>query len=200
MAEKKKGTGSPFENMWSELSRLSKSWFEGDREQDLEYRSYIKSVELESSTIYDKFRLHFYTQIFSRFENREATLTTVESFSMDCIMAMDHPTVAEFAAMMNISAPNAAYRVNSLVQKGYLRKVQSKEDARIFYLEPSEKYMNYYRINLGYLDTVVARCRERFSDEDYVKLTSMLHIINSELMPELDMKRFRAPRDIDSKE
>ena len=124
------------ENMWSELSRLSKSWFEGDREQDPEYRSYIKSLEQEFSTIYDKFRLHFYTQIFSRFENREATLTTVESFSMDCIMAMDHPTVAEFAAMMNISAPNAAYRVNSLCRRAIFGKSSRKRMPGFFTSSP----------------------------------------------------------------
>ena len=28
--------------------------------------------------VYTKFKLHFYKQIFSRFEDREATLTTVE--------------------------------------------------------------------------------------------------------------------------
>ena len=32
--------------------------------------------------VYTKFKLHFYKQIFSRFEDREATLTTVESFCM----------------------------------------------------------------------------------------------------------------------
>lgn len=186
---KKKSAGNPFEALWNELSRLSKSWNEEERSP--EDRSAIKSLEQEFSSIYDKFRLHFYSQIFSRFETREATLTTVESFSMDCIMAMDHPTVAEFAGMMNISAPNAAYRVNSLVQKGYLKKVQSKEDARIYYLEPSEKYMRYYQISRDYLDTVAARCRDRFPEEDYLKLTSMLHIVNRDLMEELDMKHFR---------
>lgn len=198
MAEKNKGAVNPFETLWNELSRLSKSWRAEERSP--EDKSAIRSLEQEFSAIYDKFRLHFYSQIFSRFENREATLTTVESFSMDCIMAMDHPTVAEFAAMMNISAPNAAYRVNSLVQKGYLKKVQSKEDARIFYLEPSEKYMSYYGISLDYLDTVAARCRERFSEEDYIKLVSMLHIVNRDLMSELDMRRFRSSRAVESKE
>ena len=36
--------------------------------------------------VYTKFKLHFYKQIFSRFEDREATLTTVESFCMEVIM------------------------------------------------------------------------------------------------------------------
>ncbi len=38
--------------------------------------------------VYTKFKLHFYKQIFNRFEDREATLTTVESFCMEVIMAL----------------------------------------------------------------------------------------------------------------
>ena len=38
--------------------------------------------------VYTKFKLHFYQQVFSKFENREATLTTVESFCMEVIVAL----------------------------------------------------------------------------------------------------------------
>lgn len=182
---KKAGDVNPLESLWKELSRISGLWADGFKKKSPEYKASISSLEKEFSSIYDKFRLHFYMQVFSRFEKREATLTTVEAFSMDCINAMDHPTVAEFARMMNISAPNAAYRVNSLVQKGYLKKTRSTEDQRSFYLEPSEKYMKYYAINIAYLDMVCDRCRDRFSPEDFDKLQELLHIINEELMPEL---------------
>ena len=33
--------------------------------------------------VYTKFKLHFYQEVFSRFQNREASLTTVESFCME---------------------------------------------------------------------------------------------------------------------
>lgn len=145
----------------------------------------------ELRTMYNKFRLHFYTQILSNFENREATLTTVESFSIEAIMILGRPTVAEFAKMMNISSPNAAYRVNALQKKGYLTKVRSDEDARIYYLEPTERAKEYFRINTSYLDTVLDRAEERFSSEDYEKFAEYLHIINTELMPELSIDRFK---------
>ncbi len=38
--------------------------------------------------VYTKFKLHFYQSVFQRFATREATLTTVESFCMEGIMAM----------------------------------------------------------------------------------------------------------------
>lgn len=84
----------------------------------------------EINDFYNKFRLHFFMKVFSKFENREATLTTVESFSMEGIMALGEPTVSEFARMMGISAPNAAYKINSLIQKGYVEKIQSEKDRK----------------------------------------------------------------------
>ena len=80
--------------------------------------------------VYTKFKLHFYKQIFSRFEDREATLTTVESFCMEVIMALGEPTIAQFSHMMNLSTPNAAYKINSLVKKGYVEKQRCEEDSR----------------------------------------------------------------------
>lgn len=60
--------------------------------------------------VYTKFKLHFYKQIFSRFEDREATLTTVESFCMEVIMALGEPTIAQFSHMMNLSTPTPRIR------------------------------------------------------------------------------------------
>ena len=76
--------------------------------------------------VYTKFKLHFYQQIFSKFENREATLTTVESFCMEVILALGQPTIAEFSKLMNLSTPNASYKINNLVKKGYLKKVRTR--------------------------------------------------------------------------
>ena len=72
--------------------------------------------------VYTKFKLHFYQKVFSRFENREATLTTVESFCMEGIMALGSPTIAQFAQVMHISTPNASYKINSLIKKGYVER------------------------------------------------------------------------------
>ena len=80
--------------------------------------------------VYTKFKLHFYQSVFQRFATREATLTTVESFCMEGIMAMGEPTIAEFSRMMGISTPNAAYKIGSLVRKGYVEKIQSTVDRR----------------------------------------------------------------------
>lgn len=137
------------------------------------------------NNVYTKFKLHFYQKVFEKIQNREMSLTTVETFCMEIIYAMKNPTVNEFAKIANLSSPNAAYKVNSLVKKGYVRKIQSQEDKREYHLEVTEKYLNYYNISYNYLGTVMQRIEERFTPEEVTTLTRMLDIIDQELMPEV---------------
>ena len=138
-------------------------------------------------TVYTKFKLHFYKEIFQRFRSREASLTTVETFCMETIMALGHPTINEFAGFMCISSPNAAYKVGSLIRKGYIRKVQSETDRREYHLEVTQKYIDYYNISASYMVEVMDRIGRRFDAADCKKLEEMLEIISRELMPEIDI-------------
>ena len=135
--------------------------------------------------VYTKFKLHFYQKVFERWQDREASLTTVETFCMEIIHAMKNPTVNEFAQIANISSPNAAYKINNLVKKGYLKKIQSLTDKREYHLEVTDKYLGYYNISYQYMDTVMERIQERFTTEELVALNKILTIISEELMPEI---------------
>lgn len=135
--------------------------------------------------VYMKFKLHFYQKVFEKLQDREASLTTVETFCMEIIYALGNPTVAEFAKIANISSPNAAYKINNLVKKGYLKKIQSKDDKREYHLEVTEKYLNYYNISYNYMETVMKRIEERFTSEELDILTRVLDIMDKELMPEI---------------
>ncbi len=135
--------------------------------------------------VYTKFKLHFYQEIFQRFQNREASLTTVETFCMETIQALGTPTVNEFATFMRISPPNATYKVNNLIKKGYLKKVQSPEDRREYHLEITDKYIQYYNISNSYMSEVMDRIAQRFSPQDCAKLEEMLTIVSEDLMPEV---------------
>ena len=144
-------------------------------------------LEKDFNEVYTKFKLHFYRAVFGRFKRREATLTTVETFCMEIILALGEPTVNEFSNFVGISPPNAAYKINSLVQKGYVEKRQSQEDKREYHLVATQKYREYYNISYQSLNTVMSRIRARFSPEDVAKLEGMLEIISRELMPEIPL-------------
>ena len=138
--------------------------------------------------IYTKFKLHFYQAVFSRFQTREASLTAVETFCMEIIRALDEPTVNEFASFANISSPNAAYKVNSLIRKGYVEKVQSPSDRREYHLRPTQKFLDYYNLSSAYVQEVMNRVRERFTPEEVAQMDRVLRIVGQELMPEVDLR------------
>ena len=144
-------------------------------------------LEQKFEIVYTKFKLHFYQEIFERFQNREASLTTVETFAMETIQALGRPTINEFASFMRISPPNAAYKINSLIRKGYVQKIRSAHDKREYHLQVTQKYKDYYNISNDYVHAVTERIRQRFSPEECAKLEEMLTIINQELMPEVDL-------------
>ena len=141
----------------------------------------------EFERVYSKFKLHFYQKVFEKIQNKETSLTTVEAFCMEIIYAMKGPTVNEFAKMANLSSPNAAYKVNNLMKKGYLEKVQSTEDRREYHLYITQKYMDYYNISYQYLDTVLKRLEERFTKEELETVAKVLRVMDEELMPEIQI-------------
>ena len=146
-------------------------------------------LEQKFEIVYTKFKLHFYKEIFARFQNREASLTTVETFAMETIQALGSPTVNEFASFMKISPPNAAYKINSLIRKGYIQKIQSEHDKREYHLQVTQKYRDYYNISSDYVRTVAERIHQRFTPEECAKLEEMLTIVDRELMPEVNLGR-----------
>ena len=146
-------------------------------------------LEESFDRIYTKFKLHFYQAVFSRFQTREASLTAVETFCMEIIRALDEPTINEFASFANLSSPNAAYKVNSLIRKGYVEKVQSPNDRREYHLRPTQKFHDYYNLSSAYIREVMDRVRERFTPEEVAQMDRVLDIVGQELMPEVDLKQ-----------
>lgn len=126
---------------------------------------------------------------FEKIQNRETSLTTVETYCIEIIAAMGNPTVSEFASFIQISSPNAAYKINSLVKKGYLRKIQSESDRREYHLEVTKKYLDYYNLSSGYVSKVADRMKEEFSQEELMLLEKILKKTSDELMPEVNIDK-----------
>ncbi len=130
--------------------------------------------------VYTHFKMHFYREVFRNFNNREATLTTVETFCMEVIYAMDNPTINEFASFIQISSPNAAYKVNSLIKKGYLKKVQSESDRREYHLQVTQKYLDYYNVSANYVSDVLKKVKKSMSKAEWGDFRHTLEIILNE--------------------
>ncbi|MFI3250637.1 MAG: MarR family transcriptional regulator [Eubacteriales bacterium] len=134
--------------------------------------------------VYTRFKLEFYRKIFARLGAGEGGLSTVEAFCVETIYALNKPTVQQFSTFLQISSPNAAYKVNSLIKKGYLQKVQSLEDKREFHLEVTQKYIEEHGMSYDYMKVIIDRVTKQFPEEDIEVLERILTVMSSELMEE----------------
>ena len=93
---------------------------------------------------YDRLRLITYRSMFRLLRERDGSLSATEAFSVDVIYLLHGPTVKQFADCLGISQPNATYKLNQLIQKGYVEKVPSTADRRELHLHVTDKYMRYW--------------------------------------------------------
>jgi len=94
--------------------------------------------------LYRRLRLDGYRKLFGAVQERDGSLSAIEAFSADLINLLDRPTLSQFADYVGISQPNATYKVNSLVMKGYVEKVVSESDRREVRLKTVEKFARYF--------------------------------------------------------
>ena len=146
----------------------------------------IEAVEQNFLDIYNKMRLLFFHDIFGVIREREGSLSAMEAFSVEVIEILGEPTIGQFADFLNISQSNATYKINSLIKKGYIEKQNSTVDRREYHLILSKKYYNYRALMGAYIDKLIGRIGEGFSDEELEQFSAFLDTINNRRMPEYD--------------
>lgn len=85
-----------------------------------------------------------YRNMFKKVKDKDDALTSAEYFCLECIYLMDKPTISKFANFLEISSPNATYKVKTLIKKGFLQKEKSAEDGREYRLLPTQKFFDLY--------------------------------------------------------
>lgn len=135
--------------------------------------------------VYEKFKLNLYKNMFRDFGEKGVSLSATETFCLEVIKALNKPTINELVDFLGLSQPNVTYKINSLVRKGYVVKVQSEKDKREFFLELTEKFYDYYGLKNEYISTVMRRLSKRISPEKSKEFEALLRLMSEELMPEV---------------
>lgn len=130
-------------------------------------------LEKEFEKLYMKFRSIYCKNLFDNANSNKDNLSATEAYCAEVIYLLNRPTIHVFADYINISQPNATYKINCLIKKGYVRKILSEEDKREYYLEVTDKYMEFYGANNYFHEKLMKDIRETFT-EDEVKLIESL--------------------------
>ncbi len=136
-------------------------------------------LEKEFEKLYFKFRNNYCKNLFSGVNDDKDSLSPTESYCVEAIFLLNRPTVHQFANYVNISQPNATYRISNLISKGYVRKVLSEDDRREYFLEVTDKFSKNYGMNASFNAQLMSGIREKFTEEEIVLLEKMIKRLNS---------------------
>ncbi|MCY9512027.1 MarR family transcriptional regulator [Paenibacillus larvae] len=131
---------------------------------------------------YMKLTMSFYKNAS---QNQTVDIENISAVEMSClevIYFLKNPTYSELAEFLNISQPNATYRINKLIKKGYLEKFNDKKDKRVYYLQVTDKFMKYYCLNDNYINNVIANLKKRCTADELQQFEKMLKILTKEVM------------------
>lgn len=127
---------------------------------------------------YKKIKLMFYKNIFAHLKEEEEVLSSSEYFCLECIYLMDKPTISEFAEFLDISSPNATYKVKQLIKKGFISKERSESDGREYLLVPTQKFFDFYESkDNGSVN--VQELKQNLGKEDSKKVDKIVSILSS---------------------
>jgi len=138
----------------------------------------MNMLEKNFEQLYLMFRSNYFKRLLEEIGTKEGSLSATESYCVEIIYLLGKPKISEFAQYLNLSVPNANYKINSLVKKGYIVREQSTTDLREQYLCVTDKFVNYYGLNDTVISLLMQRIREDFSPQDIEKLDEMIQRIN----------------------
>lgn len=134
-------------------------------------------IEQKFEKIYEQFRIEFYRNLFKKLKDKETQLTATEMFVAEVIYLLKRPTIKEFTAFIDISGPNATYKIKSLIDKGFVKKVSSGNDGREFLLEVTDKFHEYYSDNGTYGSFIFKKIQENLNEDDINDLDRIIDML-----------------------
>lgn len=128
--------------------------------------------------LYKKFRLMTYRGLFGRIREKDGSLSATEAYTVDVIFLLGNPTITQLAETLGISQPNATYKANNLVAKGYVKKTASEDDKRECRLQVSDRFYKYYGDLDHFADAATATLEAEFTPEELELFRRMLRALS----------------------
>jgi len=129
----------------------------------------MTSVTEDFEELYRYLRLTHYQNLFAEIREKPGSLSATEAFSAEIIYLLGGPTLGEFAEFIGISQPNATYKVNALVSKGYITRASVENDRRECRLVVTGKFRDYYGNQVPDLSAITGE----FTDEERAVLAKL---------------------------
>ncbi len=137
-------------------------------------------MEKEFEHTYRLFRLEFFKNMYLHLKNnKEANASSL--LDAEIIYILNQPTISEFARFVNISLPNATYRIKKLIKLNFIEKIPETSDHREYNLKITNNFLKIYAKNGGYGDFILNKFKNKLENEEYQLVLKAIEIIRKNL-------------------
>lgn len=140
-------------------------------------------LEEQFEKLYLMFRTNYYRELLCGAMG-PGGISASESFCAELIYLLKRPTVSSFARHLGISVPNANYKINALVKKGYVTRVPCPTDQRVVLLEVTDKFLGSYGLNNQGNALLMQRIRTRFTEDEVARLEDTIERVTTLMDPD----------------
>lgn len=131
--------------------------------------------------LYSRIMLVYYKKLFSAKDREYCDLRAADMALLEVVYHMKTPHYGELARFANMSMPNLTYRINRLIEKGYLARNTDEEDKRKHTITVTGKYLAVYNLDKSFLETVIREITEQLSDEEKKVVDILLAKVNQKM-------------------
>ncbi len=104
-------------------------------------------------------------------------------YYLNIIAKMDRPTISQMAERLSVTKPTVTTTVRKFIEEGYLKRIQSEGDRRIFWLELTNRgrkvIQTYYKIHKDFSHKICEVLDTREAQELIKILEKILRKIDS---------------------
>ncbi len=141
----------------------------------------MQNLRKKMEEIYSHLLIRYYKKLFTQSNKEITNLNAMEISMLEIIYHLQQPTYSELSAFMHISQPNLTYRINNLIEKGYVESIPDEKDKRRHYLKVTSKFLDFYEIDDEYLNQLSWRILEQLSPTEIQVLEKILNITTQEI-------------------
>ncbi|HHU60061.1 TPA: MarR family transcriptional regulator [bacterium] len=124
--------------------------------------------------LYENFRMRYYQKLFKQNNDQDDGLSANEMFCVETVYLLGNPTLSEYADFIGVSRSNVNYKINGLINKGYITKTISDKDKREYHLSVTNKFIDFYITKDSCTDEFTQRVRKEFTTEEMPILEAYL--------------------------
>ena len=130
--------------------------------------------------LYRKIKLVIFRNMFKHLKKGDESLTSSEYFCLQCIYLLKKPSISELAEFLDISSPNATYKVKTLIKKGLITKEKSEKDGREYLLVPTQKFFDLYE-SKDLDENELSNFKKTLSKNENKKMEKILNVLMEEV-------------------